>query len=375
MKGNEMMTSQSLTAFQLQFEHILKRALELGASDIHIEPFDRETKVRVRVDGTLEDIARISDVRFCARLFEQAKKTCGFDMSKQGESQSERFSNEQLGADFRASLMPVLHGEKIELRVIPHGKTFSLEQAGLPNDAEERLKDALSSWQGLIVTSGPTGSGKTSLLYSMLSHLDAHKNNIMTMEDPVEYTLPNIIHSPINRKKGFDFAEAVRTAMRQDPDVILIGEVRDKETAEAALHAAQTGHLVLTTVHANNSFEVVSRLVGLGLDRDALMENLLLVSAQRLIPKVCPFCAVPDLVAKEKLAARGENTIEPLIGSGCEHCAGKGEKGRALLFEYIHMNAEQRRNNVMTVHRSLSGSARNVLKAGVISYENAASFL
>lgn len=371
-----MMSTQALNPFQMQFDHFLKRAIELGASDLHFEPFEKETKVRVRVDGTLEELACIADTRFCTRLFEQAKKTCGFDMSKQGESQSARFSNDLLGADFRASLMPVLHDmEKIEIRVIPHGKTFPLETFGLQSDAETRLKEALSSWQGLIVTSGPTGSGKTSLLYAMLSHLDARKNNVMTIEDPVEYTLPNIIHAPINRKKGFDFAEAVRTAMRQDPDVILIGEVRDKETAEAALHAAQTGHLVLTTVHANNALEVVSRLVGLGLDKNTLMENLLFVSAQRLIPKNCVHCSVLDGEAKNKLIARGESDINPMVGQGCDLCGGKGVKGRSLIFEYIHLNAEQRRNNVLSLHWSLGGSARKLLKAGVIGYENAASFL
>lgn len=361
--------------FQLQFESYLKRAVELDACDLHYEPFEDHTKVRLRVDGSLEDLANVTDMRFCSRLHEQAKKTCCFDMSKQGEAQSSRFSIDGIDADFRGSLLPVLHGEKIELRVIPHGKNFSLEKNGLPSDAETRIKEALSSWQGLIVTSGPTGSGKTSLLYSMLSHLDARKNNIMTIEDPIEHTLPNVIHSQINRQKGFDFAEAIRTAMRQDPDVIMIGEIRDRETAEAALHAAQTGHLVLTTVHANSSVEVVSRLAGLGLDKRTLMENLLLVSAQRLVPKVCPFCATLDLPSKEKLIVGGEKDIDPVIGVGCDRCDSKGEKGRALLFEYIHLTPDQRKNNVLSINWSLAGSARRLLKAGVIGYENASSFL
>lgn len=369
------MSVTTLNPFQLQFESLLRRAVDLGASDIHFEPFENETRVRARVDGNLLELAHIQENKFRNRLFEQAKKTCGFDMGKSGETQDARFSNIELRSDFRASLMPVLAGEKIVLRIIPRDKGFSLDNYGLPPDALSKLKTVLSSWQGLIVTSGPTGSGKTSLMYSMLSNIDASKNNIATIEDPIEYTIPGINQTQIDRAKGVDFAQAIRASLRQDPDVILIGEVRDKETAEAALHAAQTGHVVLTTVHANSAVEVMSRLVGLGLERQALMENLLFVSAQRLVPKLCPCCSTMDIKAKAELVARGINDIEPNISVGCEACNGRGEKGRALLFEYTHNTEEQKRTNVISTYYSLQGTARRLLKDGVIGYENANSFL
>jgi type II secretory ATPase GspE/PulE/Tfp pilus assembly ATPase PilB-like protein len=220
-----------------------------GASDIHVEPQKEGITVRLRIDGQLRIIHRVEECN--ATLFaEQTKHLFGFNMAIAGVPQDTSWSHPEEPVDCRCNLIPVKYGEKICLRLLERGKNFSLPSYPLDLGAKEDLLRLIKKKAGLIIVSGPTGSGKSTLLYSILGSLDRDQLNIMTVEDPVEYELRGLNQTPINRKKGFGFAEALRALMRQDPDVIMVGEIRDQETAQAAIHAASTGHLVLTTVHA-----------------------------------------------------------------------------------------------------------------------------
>jgi type II secretory ATPase GspE/PulE/Tfp pilus assembly ATPase PilB-like protein len=360
--------------FELNFNDLVRQAVRRGASDLHIEPFEDRLVIRVRVDGILLSLQELSDERYIERFLLQAKRACRFDMAKFGVPQDARFQASDVEFDVRASLLPTLHGEKIVLRLLERNKRFSLEEYAAPDEAKRCLRQMLEKWQGMVLVTGPTGSGKTTLLYSALAEINRETNNVHTLEDPVEYTLDGVVQTQIQRG-GLRFADALAALMRQDPDCILVGEIRDQETAEAALHAASTGHLVMSTVHANSAKESIERLVGLGVSRELVETNLLFASAQRLVPRNCPHCRVAD---SENIAlvhsAFGVDVV-PQKSIGCDECDGSGVKGRVLLFEYLSKeNSHSFESKTLVQHGSLRAHALDALKKGEIHAQSACAF-
>lgn len=327
---------RALTHHQEALVDLCRYAFVHGASDIHIEPGSQHTRIRIRVDGTLRQIRSLD--RDVSPLFlEQAKQMLGFNMAISGVAQDAAWNHPEESADFRCNLIPTKYGEKICLRVLERGKSFHLNTYPLNEAAKHDLFRLIEKKSGLIIVSGPTGSGKSTLLYSILGSLDRDALNISTVEDPVEYELAGLNQVPIRPSKGFRFAEALRALMRQDPDVVMVGEIRDEETAEAAIHAASTGHLVLTTVHANSAIEIENRLTGLGIKKEPLLASLLFASAQRLPRALCPQCKedAPEDLPLIEFLFNAKPTFMPKKACGCEACEQTGIKGRRMLFEYL----------------------------------------
>jgi type II secretory ATPase GspE/PulE/Tfp pilus assembly ATPase PilB-like protein len=350
--------------FESNFHDLIRIAGEVGASDLHLEPFEEHVAVRMRVDGVLRMVQTITQKKLGDRLLQQAKQLCGFDMGKYGLPQDSRLKAPSSPFDLRANLIPTLYGEKMVLRLLERDKKFSLESYPLNPQTKEDLRSCLARWQGLILVTGPTGSGKTTLLYSALSEIDPVTNNIHTLEDPVEYRVEGISQTPIGK---ISFAESLSSLMRQDPDVILVGEIRDEKTAQVALHAASTGHLVLSTIHANSAVESIQRLQGLGVSEELVRSNLLFASAQRLVPQNCPCCLRPDPMGQRLLQRRFESQVMPMVSEGCSACEGTGTKGRALLFEYLIKD----KDHSLQKMSSLRDAALNALEKGEINASDA----
>jgi len=364
----------SASAFEANFSDLLRLAAEQNASDLHIDPMDGALRIRIRVDGVLRVLQWVRGVTYATRFFQQAKRTCGFDMGKVSVPQDRRLRAEVVPYDLRASLIPTLYGEKIVLRLLQRGKAFSLERYDMPTAAKIDLRRALERWQGLVLITGPTGSGKTTLLYSALSEIDTEENNVHTLEDPVEYELPGTIQSSVAPSE-MTFAQALRALMRQDPDVIMVGEIRDEETAKAAVHAASTGHLVLSTIHANSALESINRLEDFGMTHDQVMASLLFASAQRLVPANCPACATQDLEHQRLASDAFQNFVAPMVSPGCEACNFTGVYGRVLLFEYLTSKAVPAMGRrMLQPHGTLKDHAFDYLKKGVINVQHACAF-
>lgn len=365
----------STNPFEQALDKLLERVAELGGSDVHFEPLPGRTLVRARIDGRLETLQEMKEGQRSKRFMEVVKRRCNFDLGLTGVPQDTRFENDHLPYDYRAALIPVLEGESIVLRLLSRDNDFDLDAYRMRNDAKGHLRDALSKKDGLIVVSGPTGSGKSTLLYNALSSLDRKHLKVGTIEDPVEYRLEGVCQSQVNREKGADFSGLLRAFMRGDPDVILVGEVRDEETAEAALHAAATGHLVLTTVHANSSRDIADRLEGLGVPRAKYEANLRFASAQRLAPKLCRNCRVPDPAGQERVAREFDGKVlNVLRAEGCEHCRGTGVSGRTLLFEWQSRRRRDDGGVELHLHDTLRDEALRLLEKGDIGADAACGY-
>lgn len=364
-----------VSAFEKNFHAVLQIAACNSASDLHVEKFSNHIRIRARFDGVLKTIEEIKEEKYISRFLMQAKRICGFDMGKNMEPQDSRFRSEQIPFDMRASLIPTMYGEKIVLRFLERNKKFSLDKYPMPEEAKGRLKQMLDKWQGLILITGPTGSGKTTLLYSALSELDRIQNNIHTLEDPIEYELEGVIQTQIS-KDGISFSKALSHLMRQDPDSILVGEIRDEETAHAVIHAASTGHLVFSTVHANSAFESITRLESLGIKRDLIESNLLFSSAQRLVPKNCQTCLIDDSDSSALVYAVFNEKLIPKKSKGCPDCHHSGIKGRILLFEYIYSSNRENSSpsKILKQVSSLKDTALENLRKGWINAQNACAF-
>ena len=370
---NEQNLSVKASPFESNFLHLLCLAAEQNASDLHLDPMDGAVRVRIRVDGTLRILQWIKGSTYAGRFFQEAKKVCGFDMGLISVPQDRRLRAEVVPYDLRASLIPTLYGEKIVLRLLQRGKQFSLETYAMPKDAKVDLRRALQRPQGLILLSGPTGGGKTTLLYSALAAINAEERNVHTLEDPVEYDLPGVMQTSIS-PGDMSFAGALRALMRQDPDVIMVGEIRDKETALAAVHAAATGHLVLSTIHANSARSSINRLEDFGLSYEQVSANLLFASAQRLFPRNCLACVQPDEANQHLVSNTFRDSLIPVRSVGCKVCGHTGVRGRALVFEYItFIPSPNTGNREAQPHGSLKGQAFEYLKKGVINAEHACS--
>jgi len=297
---------------------LLTQAARDGASDIHIEPYERHSSVRFRVDGTLREVVQPNRALHAA-LISRLKIMAELDIAEKRLPQDGRISL-RIGTravDVRVSTLPSAHGERAVLRLLDKSESkLNLESVGMTGDTLVMYEHLIVQPHGIILVTGPTGSGKTTTLYASLARMDAGSSNIMTVEDPIEYELPNIGQTQVNPKIDLDFAKALRAILRQDPDIIMIGEIRDYETAQIAIQASLTGHLVLATVHTNDSASTVTRLIDMGVEPFLLSSSLLGVLAQRLVRKLCPQCK----------------------GKGCDACGFTGYQGRTGVFELMTVN-------------------------------------
>ncbi|MCA9014251.1 MAG: type IV-A pilus assembly ATPase PilB [Gammaproteobacteria bacterium] len=323
-------------------DRLLLEATALKASDIHLEPYEKTFRIRIRVDGVLREFAS-PPIHLAGRLVSRLKIMAQLDISERRLPQDGRIRlhrDGQRAVDFRISTLPTLWGEKTVLRVMdPLQARLELDQLGFAAVQNKLVHEALIRPQGLILVTGPTGSGKSVTLYSALTRLNDTSRNISTAEDPVELNIPGINQVPMKPAIGLGFSTALRAFLRQDPDVIMVGEIRDRETTDIAIKAAQTGHLVLSTLHTNSATETLTRLLGMGIEPYNVVSSLTLIIAQRLARRLCPHCREPAPETAELLL--GQHGGESLIGNGrffkargCDHCH-EGYQGRIGIYEVV----------------------------------------
>ena len=364
---------------------LIQKGLNLRASDMHIEPVNNNLIIRYRVDGVLkkdEQVARSLQMALVTRL----KILSNMDIAEKRRPQdgkiAMRISGEEL--DLRVSCLPLANGESFVLRFLrSEALAYDLNSLGIEADTQKELEKDIQKTSGVVLLTGPTGSGKTTTLYSFLSKLNSEKVKIITLEDPVEYQLENINQVQINTDIGFDFADGLRSIVRQDPDIIMLGEIRDQKTAQIALQSALTGHLVFSTVHTNDAASAYTRLIDLGVDEFLLEAALVSIVAQRLARKLCPHCASPDekshLILQEPVVRKiisdfGLNVPEPQLkkATGCDMCGYTGYTGRVALIEYLKCDEElaliQKDANFLSKARKLSREKgyRNLLADGIL---------
>jgi type II secretory ATPase GspE/PulE/Tfp pilus assembly ATPase PilB-like protein len=322
---------------------LLTDAVLMGASDIHFEPEPQFTRIRYRVDGVLRQV-RALHRRYWPAMLVRLKILSGMNIAESRSAQDGRMSMKLAarGIDFRSSVHPTMHGENFVVRILdPKRSLVRLEDLGLGAEALLTLKLMLARPEGLLLITGPTGSGKTTTLYSVLNHKNSEQVNIMTLEDPVEYTLPMVRQTSIASAAKMTFGDGVRSLMRQDPDIVLVGEVRDHDTAEMALRAAMTGHQVLSTLHSNSALRAIPRLIDLGVRPEVLAGNLIGIVAQRLVRKLCTECRVesaPDPLEQRLLGCAADTVLYRSLG--CPHCYFTGYRGRTALIEIVRWSRE-----------------------------------
>lgn len=304
---------------------LLQRAQQLGASDLHIDPQPNGAMLRLRINGLLQDWLDVPAL-WQPRLVSRLKVMAHMDLAEKRLPQDGRLVDAEQGlCHIRVASVPTLYGEKLCLRLAESGTTATLAALNLPTASHLALSHHLARPDGLILITGPTGAGKTTTLYACLQHLNARHRHIATVEDPVERLLPGINQTPIQPRIGLGFADILKALLRQDPDVLMVGEIRDRDTAEMALQAAETGHLVLSTLHSGSAIEALSRLRHLGVPAYLLVDSLRLVLTQRLVRQLCDHCKLPD---REQGGYRA--------GEGCQACQ-QGHRQRIGLFEHIEM--------------------------------------
>ncbi len=325
---------------------MLADAVKRGASDLHFEPEEGFLRIRYRIDGVLRQIRSLHKTYWSA-IAVRLKVMADMNIAETRSPQDGRISRTIVGRpiDFRVASQPTIHGENIVLRVLDREKgVIPLEKLELPPDSRRLLKIMMARPEGIILVTGPTGSGKTTTLYSLLNHLSTEQVNIMTLEDPVEYPFPLIRQTSVSEAAGMDFASGIKSLMRQDPDIILVGEVRDKATAEMAFRAAMTGHQVFTTLHSNSAVGALPRLKDIGVTNEILAGNIIGIIAQRLVRKLCKYCKKPYLPSETDLQLLSNREgIRPekiYKARGCKACDHSGYKGRLALMEVLKMNSE-----------------------------------
>jgi len=371
-------------------QKIFEEALGNKASDIHMEPDESQLRIRQRIDGSLVEQV-MNEKRIAAALVVRLKLMANLDISEKRLPQDGRF-NLRLGrrnVDIRVSTMPVQHGESVVMRILDQSEGVRpLSKVGMPDIYIERFRNVIRRPFGLILVTGPTGSGKTTTLYGALSELNTPDKKIITVEDPVEYRLPRVNQVQIHERIGLDFAKVLKATLRQDPDVLLVGEIRDAQSAEIALRAAMTGHLVLSTLHTNDAVTSALRLIDMGVDPYLVASSLKAIVAQRLVRKICETCVQPYELTDterslfERIKPRGVTNVNFKKGSGCPHCFGTGYRGRVGVFELLEINGPMadalRDNSVRQFHeaahssvnyRSLGASALDLAMQGVISFD------
>ena len=345
---------------------LLADAVQNGASDIHFEPEQSFLRIRYRIDGILRQIRSLHKSYWPAmavRLKVMSNMNIAEARAPQDGRISIKFSGRQI--DFRASAQPTTHGENVVLRVLDRQKGIvPLDALGLAEAELNLLKLMIARPDGMILVTGPTGSGKTTTLYSILNHINTESVNIMTLEDPVEYPMNMIRQTSVNESVKLGFADGIRSMMRQDPDIILVGEIRDRETAEMAFAAAMTGHQVYSTLHTNSSIGSISRLLDIGILPDIMAGNIIGIVAQRLIRRLCPHCketVIADDVERRLLGlAIDDAPVSICRAAGCERCAYQGYKGRLAIMEILKMTAEL---DELTARRASSRELKNAARA------------
>ncbi len=324
---------------------LLVDAVKRGASDIHFEPEYAFLRIRFRIDGVLETVRSLHKT-YSSGITVRIKVVSGMNIAETRAPQDGRLSLNLSGrqVDFRVSTQPTIYGENIVLRVLDREKSIiSLSHMALPEDTLEKLKLLLARPEGILIVTGPTGSGKTTTLYSLLTQVNDETVNIMTLEDPVEYPLNLMRQSSVNEAAKMDFANGIRSIMRQDPDIILVGEMRDKETSEMAFRAAMTGHQVFTTLHTNSALGTFPRLLDLGVQPGIMAGNIIGIIAQRLVRTLCKQCKVPHAPSDaERYALRIAADVPTQIyqAVGCKACGGKGYRGRTPIMELLVMDGD-----------------------------------
>ena len=382
----DLMESQDDAPVIRLINALLTQALKEGASDIHIEPFETRSVVRLRIDGTLRDLIEPAQALHGA-IVSRVKIMAQLDIAEKRLPQDGRITLRVAGkpVDVRVSTIPAGHGERVVLRLLDkQAGRLDLSRLGMDTTALAHMDRMIREPHGIVLITGPTGSGKTTTLYAALSRLEAAALNIMTVEDPIEYALDGISQIQVNTRIDMTFARALRTILRQDPDVVMIGEIRDLETAQIAVQASLTGHLVFATLHTNDAVSAVTRLVDMGVEPFLLATSLIGVGAQRLVRRLCTDCRKPFSANAAQLQALG---LAPTTGSlysaqGCPACKGSGYRGRTGIYELLTVDEELRRlihdrasEQVLREHatvvgmRSLRDDGMRLAAAGLISIE------
>ena len=331
-------------------DSMLYTAIQRRASDIHVETQDDAVYVKYRIDGVLQSALRPIDKQFHSPILSRIKVMSELDIAEKRVPQDGRFKVKMPGKtiDFRVSIMPSVHGEDAVIRILDKQSIseqfheLRLDILGFPEDQLRRFRKYISEPYGMVLVTGPTGSGKTTTLYAALSEIKSSEDKIITIEDPVEYQLRGITQIPINERKGLSFARGLRSILRHDPDKIMVGEIRDPDTAQIAIQSALTGHLVFTTVHANNVVDVLGRFLNMGVEEYQFVSALNCVLAQRLVRKICADCKRPVSIPPSELADAG---LDPALtggavffeGAGCIECGGTGYKGRTAICELLDL--------------------------------------
>jgi len=340
---------------------VMVQAIREKASDIHIEPFQRSLKLRYRIDGELiqaESPPKALQLAITSRI----KILAGLDIAERRLPQDGRFRIKVMGkdVDLRVSILPTAHGEKIVIRILDKTSlSGSLDQMGMDETTLGKFKKAIDAPHGMILVTGPTGSGKTTTLYSVLQELNNPQYNIVTVEDPIEYELAGINQVAVRSDIGLDFASALRSILRQDPDIVMVGEIRDNETADIAVKAALTGHQVLSTLHTNDAAGAITRLDDMGIEPFLIASSVLMTCAQRLVRRVCMNCReefLPEPEMFEKLGLEPKKDATFYRGSGCDRCKGRGYLGRIAIIEALPVSEPVRR---LIIKRASSAVIKN----------------
>jgi len=356
---------------------ILMSAIQKGASDIHIEPYEKELRVRYRVDGILYNVMQ-PPLKFRDAMTSRIKIMSRLDIAEKRLPQDGRIKvrfKDDAGVgkeiDFRVSCLPTLFGEKIVMRILDKDKLMlDMTRLGFESESLAKFESAIQRPWGMVLVTGPTGSGKTNTLYSSISRINTSETNIMTAEDPVEFNLVGVNQVQVREGIGLNFAAALRSFLRQDPNIILVGEIRDFETAEIAVKAALTGHLVLSTLHTNDAPSTVNRLMNMGIEPFLVASSLNLVCAQRLVRRICKNCsephpAQPQALMQAGFSAEDASSIVPNRGRGCERCNNTGYKGRVGLYEVMEVTEELR--ELILVGASALELRRKAVDEGMIT--------
>ncbi|OBT06669.1 type IV-A pilus assembly ATPase PilB [Shewanella sp. UCD-FRSSP16_17] len=359
---------------------ILTDAIRKGASDLHFEPYEKRYRIRFRIDGILHEVSE-PPVNLSSRISARLKVMSKLDIAERRVPQDGRIKmklSRTKSIDFRVSTLPTIWGEKIVMRILDSSSAqLGIEKLGYEDDQRLLYEEMLAKPQGMILVTGPTGSGKTVSLYTGLNILNTEERNISTAEDPVEINLEGVNQVHINLKAGLTFASALRSFLRQDPDVVMVGEIRDLETAEIAIKAAQTGHLVLSTLHTNSAAETLTRLINMGVPGYNIASSVNLIIAQRLARRLCPECKSPEDVPTEELQRLGfsessiNNGFTVYKPVGCDHCSG-GYKGRVGIYEVMKMTDEIARtimeggNSLQIAKQATQSGMRDLRLSGLL---------
>src|SRR2546428_385330 len=388
-EGEETLTIDSITQQESSpiiklVDSIVFNAIQRRASDIHIETRDNEVVVKYRIDGVLYEALDPIDKRHHSTIISRIKVMSELDIAEKRVPQDGRFKLRITGRtiDFRVSVVPTAHGEDAVIRILDKEsmnkefKNLRLDVLGFDDDMLTKFRKFIKEPYGMVLVTGPTGSGKTTTLYAALSEIQSAEDKIITIEDPVEYQLRGITQIPVNEKKGLTFARGLRSILRHDPDKIMVGEIRDEETAQIAVQSALTGHLVFTTVHANNVVDVLGRFLNMGVEPYQFVSALNCVLAQRLVRLICHHCKRPAKVTRQMLE---ESAMDPALveshrfyeGAGCIECGGTGFKGRTAICELLDMSDRIRelildRKSAAEIKRAARGEGMTFMRESAV---------